>query len=156
MKSILFDFKTAQESWFEQASQLYVKKIKHFTDFEIQSLKSPKVGRDEVTQKQNAEAAELLKKINQDDLVVLFDEKGKSYSTMEFVEVINKSEMSGKKRLVYIIGGAFGVSDEIKKMAAIKIALSGLVMNHLVAEVVALEQIYRAYTIKNRIPYHNT
>ena len=70
-------------------------------------------------------------------------------------EQLEKATTSGKKRIVFIIGGAFGVSDEIKKQAHLKVGLSAMVMNHLVAETVALEQIYRSLTILNRIPYHN-
>ena len=156
MKSVLFNFKTTKEEWFEEAVLQYSKKICFFTDFEIQSLKTMKHGRDEAELKKKFEASELLKKIDQNDFVILFDEIGKSIKSEEFAEKITKCEESGKKRIVYIIGGAFGVTDEVKQRAQIKISLSSMVMNHLVAETVLLEQIYRAYTIKNRIPYHNT
>lgn len=155
MKSVLFDFKSTKEEWFEQAVLQYSKKICHFVEFEIQSLKSMKYGREEADLKKKFEASELFKKIDQNDFVVLFDEIGKSIKSEEFAEQITKCEESGKKRIVYIIGGVFGVTDEVKQRAQIKISLSSLVMNHLVAETVLLEQIYRAYTIKNRIPYHN-
>lgn len=155
MKSVLFDFKTAKEEWFEQAVFQYSKKISHYTEFEVQSLKTMKHGRDEAELKKKFEASELFKKIDYQDFVILFDETGKTFKSEDFADLITKGEESGKKRIVYIIGGAFGVTDEVKQRAQVKISLSSMVMNHLVAETVVLEQIYRAYTIKNRIPYHN-
>lgn len=155
MKSVLFDFKTSKEEWFEKALQQYSKKISYYSDFSVVTLKTLKLDRDEADRKKNHEEAELLKKISQDDFVILFDEKGKSLTSESFADQLIRCETSGKKRICYIIGGAFGVTEAIKKRADLKLSLSGFVMNHLVAETVVLEQIYRAYTIKNRIPYHN-
>jgi 23S rRNA (pseudouridine1915-N3)-methyltransferase len=155
MKSVLFDFRTAKEEWFETAAQQYSKKISNFTEFEIVNLKTIKQGRDEAELKKKFEASELVKRLNQDDFIILFDESGKNFASEEFSERITKIEDSGKKRIVYVIGGAYGVTDEIKVRAHLKLSLSSFIMNHLVAETVVLEQIYRAYTIKNRIPYHN-
>ncbi len=155
MKSVLFDFKTAKEEWFESAALHYSKKISNYTDFEIVSLKTLKQGRDEALLKKKFEASELVKRLTQDDFIILFDEEGKNFTSEEFAERITKIEDGGKKRIVYIVGGAFGVTDEIKERAHLKLSLSSFIMNHLVAETVVLEQVYRAYTIKNRIPYHN-
>ena len=74
---------------------------------------------------------------------------------MEFSALINSAQESGKKRGVLIVGGAFGVSEEIKKKSIKMVCLSDMTMNHLVAEIMLLEQMYRALTIINRIPYHN-
>ena len=154
MKSVLFDFKTSKEPWFETVSQLYLK-INGFWNFEITTLKTLKQGRDDAASKKSFEEAELLKKISNDDFIILFDETGRSLSSIQFSEQLEKATISGKKRIVFIIGGAFGVGDEIKNKAHLKVGLSAMVMNHLVAETVALEQIYRSLTILNRIPYHN-
>lgn len=155
MKSVLLDFKTSKEEWFEKALQQYTKKISYYCDFEVMTLKTLKQGRDELERKKIFEEQELLKKISFDDYVILFDEKGKTLTSEAFADQITKCETSGKKRICYIIGGAYGVTEAIKKRADLKISLSSFVMNHLVAETMVLEQIYRAYTIKNRIPYHN-
>jgi 23S rRNA (pseudouridine1915-N3)-methyltransferase len=155
MKSVLFDYKTTKEEWFEQAVLQYLKKISHYAEFEIQSLKTMKHGRDEAALKKQYEESELFKKLTPDDYVILFDEIGKPFTSEEFADQISKAETSGKKRIVYVVGGAYGVTDDIKQRSHVKVSLSSMVMNHLVAETVVLEQIYRAYTIKNRIPYHN-
>lgn len=155
MKAILYDFKTAKEEWFNLAVATYVKKINPFINIEIVSLKSAKTDRDEAVYKKKLESEELLKKISNDDYVILFDETGKDFDSLQFAKQTEIALSTGKKRLVFVIGGAFGVSDEVKARAQIKVSLSKMVLNHLVAEVVALEQIYRAFTIIKRIPYHN-
>jgi 23S rRNA (pseudouridine1915-N3)-methyltransferase len=156
MKWTLFDFKTAKEPWFEEALVLYVKKIKPYAYFEVQHLKTVKIDRDEAAGKKKFEEKVLKEKITNDDYVILLDEKGKKLDSIGFSKLIDKAANSGKKRGVLIIGGAFGVSDEVKKMSHQMICLSDMTMNHLVAEVVLLEQFYRAQTILNRIPYHNS
>lgn len=155
MKAVLYDFKTAKEEWFDLVVNAYTKKINPFMPFEVISLKSAKTERDDAQSKKVQESKDILKKMTNDDYVVLFDEKGKGLNSLQFSKQIEAAQMSGKKRLVFIVGGAYGVSDEIKSRAQIKVSLSNLVMNHLVAETVALEQIYRAFTIIKRIPYHN-
>lgn len=155
MKWVLFDFKTAKEPWFEELSALYEKKIKPYSSFEIQHLKTTKHDRDEAELKKKFEEKVLLEKLSSDDFVILLDEKGKKLDSILFAQAIQKANESGKKRGVLIIGGAFGVSETIKKRTQLMICLSDLTMNHLVAEAMLLEQFYRAQTILNRIPYHN-
>lgn len=155
MKWALYDFKTAKEPWFDEAEQVYQKKIKPYAAFEVVHLKTLKADRDEAEIKKNFEAKVLSEKLSSDDFIILLDEKGKKMDSIQFSHLINTVNESGKKRGVLIIGGAFGVSDEIKKRSQKMICLSDMTMNHLVAEVVLLEQFYRALTILNRIPYHN-
>ncbi len=155
MKLILFDFRTAKQPWFDAVSELYIKKISAFCEFEIISLKTQKQGRDDSLVKIKFEESELLKKIKTDDFVILFDEMGSDLTSIQFSQHIEKAATSGKKRIVFVVGGAYGVTENIKQRAQLKISLSKMVLNHLIAEAVVLEQIYRALTIQNRIPYHN-
>lgn len=155
MKWTVYDFKTAKESWYDEAEELYLKKIKPFATFEVIHLKTMKADRDEAELKRKYEEKTILEKIGKDDFVVLLDEKGKKMNSVEFSNFIRQVNESGKKRGVFLIGGAFGVTDEIKKYAARQICLSDMTMNHLVAEVMLLEQFYRAQTILKGIPYHN-
>lgn len=155
MKWVLYDFKTAKEPWFEDAEQVYLKKIKPYAALEIVHLKTLKADREESELKKNFESKALLEKLTSDDFIILLDEKGKKYNSMDFSKLIVSSQESAKKRGVFIIGGAFGVSEAIKNRSQKTICLSDMTMNHLVAEVMLLEQFYRALTIINRIPYHN-
>lgn len=155
MKWILYDFKTAKEPWFEQAKEIYLKKIKPFATFEIHSLKTVSRDRDESEIKKKFEEKQLIEKISKDDYIILFDENGKKLDSIQFSKLIEQAMHSGKKRGVFVIGGAYGVSENVKTLSQQKICLSNMTMNHVVAETVFLEQFYRAHTILNRIPYHN-
>ena len=155
MKWSLFDFKTAREPWFDEAEQVYLKKIKPYAALEVSHLKTLKADRNEAALKKNFECKLLLEKLTSDDYIILLDENGKKYGSIDFSALINSVHESGKKRGVFIIGGAFGVTEEIKKKSHKMVCLSEMTMNHLVAEIMLLEQFYRALTILNRIPYHN-
>lgn len=155
MKWVLYDFKTSKEAWHEEAEKLYIKKIKPFVDFEVQHLKTIQADRDESAIKLRHEEKIILDKLTKDDFVILLDEKGKKLDSLQFAQQIQKINQSGKKRGVLIIGGAFGVTENIKKRSDFLINLSEFTMNHLVAEVVIFEQFYRAWTITKNIPYHN-
>jgi 23S rRNA (pseudouridine1915-N3)-methyltransferase len=151
----LIHLSTAKEPWAELVCDLYSKKISHFTPFEMVHLKPKKLSRDSDQQKQQLESETILKYLTSDDFVILFDERGKALPSKDFAKTIDRAQQSGKKRIVFIIGGAYGVSDQIRKQAQAVVSLSPMVMNHLVAQTVALEQIYRAFTILKNIPYHN-
>lgn len=155
MKWALYDFKTAKEAWYEEAERVYQKKINPYAAFEIIHLKTMKADRSEAVLKKNYESKALNEKLSADDYIILFDESGKKINSLDFSKLISVASESGKKRGVFIIGGAYGVNDDIKKRAIKTLSLSEMTMNHLVAELVLLEQFYRGLTIINRIPYHN-
>lgn len=155
MKVVLLNLATAKEAWADEAFGLYVKKIQHFFPFEIVSLKPKKSAREEAAVKKAEETQLILNWLQKDDFVFLFDERGKSYDSIQFSKKIESTLTSGKKRIVFVIGGAFGVGEEIRQRAEQVVTLSPMVMNHLVAQTMALEQIYRAFTIMKGIPYHN-
>ncbi len=155
MKHVVLDFKTSKQEWFDEFETIYAEKINHFCDFEVIHLKTVSVDREQADEKIQFEEKALLKKITSDDFVILCDERGKKFDSLQFSEQHRKAQESGKKRIVFIIGGAYGVSGNIRAKAQLSISLSTMVMNHLVAESVLLEQIYRSFTIQNRIPYHN-
>lgn len=146
---------TAKEAWADEVNELYRKKISFFTPFEVLSLKPKKSARDDADYKRSEEAALILKSLSKDDFVVLLDERGSSLDSLQFAKKIETVLGSSKKRAVFIIGGAFGVTEEVRLRADLKVSLSPMVMNHLMAQAMLLEQIYRAFTIIKKIPYHN-
>ncbi len=155
MKFVLVHLSTAKEDWCERAIDHYFKKISHFVEFEVVPLKPKKASRADASVKVREEAETILQYLKPEDELVLFDEHGKSLSSEKFAGEIRRLHDSGKKRVVFLIGGAFGVDDEIKRRARLQLSLAPFVMNHLVAQVVALEQIYRSFTIIKGLPYHN-
>jgi 23S rRNA (pseudouridine1915-N3)-methyltransferase len=145
-----------KENWLALAQQIYEKKLNHFIKFEVVAIKPYREAREKVEEKIEREAERLLKKIDDKDYVILCDVGGKSITSLEFSQKILKlQEHFSSRRLTFIIGGAYGVSAEIQKRANEKISLSKMTMNHHVAQLFLLEQIYRAFTILKGIPYHN-
>ena len=155
MKFVLLHLSTAQEDWCDEAVAFYTKKLKHFVDFEVVALKPKKASRGAQATKKTEEAETLLAYLKDGDLLVLFDERGKNLTSEKFSDQVRQLHDSGKRRVIFLIGGAYGVEDSVKKRAQVLVALAPFVMNHLIAKVVALEQIYRAFTIMKGLPYHN-
>lgn len=155
MKCVLLTVPSAKEDWSDQVESFYLKKINHFIKFEIVKVKSKKNDRNSADLKIAADSNSILEQLSGDDYVILFDEKGEAIDSIKFSQRINQALCTSKKRLVFIIGGAFGVNEDVSKRVNLKISLSNMVFNHLVAETVALEQIYRGFTIIKNIPYHN-
>lgn len=156
MKIKFLIFETKTPGWVEEARSEYAAKIGGFMPFEISILKSPSADRDQADVKRKREGEMLLKQLDERDMLVLFDEAGKLAKTSEdFARELGRAVESGKQRLVFCIGGAYGFSDEVKKRAQMKWSLSPLTMNHWIAQLMALEQIYRGFTILKGIPYHN-
>jgi 23S rRNA (pseudouridine1915-N3)-methyltransferase len=156
MKFILLNAASAHEQWCDQATSQYIEKIKHFIPIELVTLKTKKIARDSAEEKIKAEGKAILAAIQTEDLLVLFDEKGKNLNSIEFSKQMEKIFSSGKKKCIFLVGGAYGVSEEVKKRASLQLSLAPFVMNHLVAQVVCLEQIYRSLTIMRNLPYHNS
>lgn len=155
MKFVLYNLATAKEDWAVEATEMYKKKISFFMPLEIQTLKAKKSAREDSEFKKNEESELILKNLSADDYVVLFDERGSVLDSIAFSKKIENILLTSKKRCVFIIGGAFGVNEDVRKRADFKVSLSPMVMNHLLAQIVSLEQIYRAFTIIKKIPYHN-
>lgn len=156
MKLRFLIFESKAPGWVQDARAEYVNKISPFLPMEFKSLKSPAADRDQAEVKRRLEGQRFLEEFDERDLVVLFDEHGKSVrSSEEFAEQLRRVTESGKQRIVFCVGGAYGFSDEVKKRADAKWSLSTLTMNHWLAQIAALEQIYRGFTILRGLPYHN-
>jgi 23S rRNA (pseudouridine1915-N3)-methyltransferase len=147
---------TKAPEWVNSARAEYVAKLKPFVNFEFKPLKSPHVDRDSAAVKQKLEAELILKELSDKDMLILFDEKGKLAKTSEdFSVILARVLESGKANVIMCIGGPYGFSEEVRKRAQMQWSLSPLTMNHWIASLMALEQIYRGFTILKGIPYHN-
>lgn len=155
MKIVLLHLSTAHEKWADEASQIYLKKISAFIPATEEALKPRKASRDDADHKRKIESEQIIEFLKPDDHVVLFDERGSVFTSREFAKKLEQDLTRSKKRMVFIIGGAYGVGEEVRKRADRVLNLSSLTMNHLLAKTVALEQIYRSFTILKNLPYHN-
>lgn len=157
LKIVLMTFVSTKEAWFEEFLAVYEKKINPLMAFDYIGLKTPKLERGDASQKKKGEAELLLKQIKKDDLVVLLDEKGRALSSLQWAGWLEKEAFLGSyKRLVFIIGGAFGVDESVRAKARFTFQMGPWTFNHLVAQSVLMEQIYRSLTIIKGLPYHNS
>ena len=136
--------------------QDYLKRLKFYikTDFiiipDIKNRKSLSID-----QQKNAEGELLLKHFNTSDYIVLLDEKGKQYSSVQFSAFLSKKMVSGLKNLVFIIGGPYGFSDEVYQKSQAQMSLSKMTFSHQMVRLFFVEQVYRAFTIIRNEPYHH-
>ena len=98
----------------------------------------------------------LLSKLNSEDKVILLDETGTELNSVEHADALHKHLNKATKQLVFVIGGAYGVSDELKKRADFVWSLSPLVFPHQLVRLILVEQLYRAFTILAGEKYHHT
>jgi 23S rRNA (pseudouridine1915-N3)-methyltransferase len=97
----------------------------------------------------------ILSKLQNTDQLVLLDDKGKHYNSVEFSEYLQKKMNAGIKQLVFVIGGPYGFSDGVYKKANEKISLSKMTFSHQMIRLFIIEQLYRGFTILKNEPYHH-
>lgn len=107
------------------------------------------------SQQKQVEGIEILKRIGKGDTIILLDEKGKMYTSIEFSEFIQKKLNSGIKTLIFVIGGPYGFSKEVYTRANGKVSLSSMTFSHQMVRLLFIEQLYRAFTILRNEPYHH-
>jgi 23S rRNA (pseudouridine1915-N3)-methyltransferase len=130
----------------------YLKRIERFIPYDLNELKE--YSGDVAERARLIEGEKILSAVGRDDFVILLDERGREFSSIEFADFINAKQENGIKRLAFIIGGFTGVSDAVKEQVDVQIALSKMTLTHEMARVVLTEQIYRAFTLIAGLPYH--
>lgn len=134
----------------------YSKRINFYCKFSITTLPDVKNTKNlTVNQQRTAEGEALMRQLNDSDYVVLLDEKGEEYRSMEFAQWLQKRMNSGVRRLVIIIGGPYGFSEEVYARSNSKVSLSKMTFSHQIVRAIFAEQIYRAFTILKNEPYHH-
>ena len=133
----------------------YINRLKHYVQLErieIPDIKNAK----KLTFQQviDAEGKEILTKAG-NDKIYLLDERGKTFSSVSFSQFIQQQFNLGGKAIVFVIGGAYGFSDDVYAKASGKISLSTMTFSHQMIRMIFFEQLYRAMTILNNEPYHH-
>lgn len=140
--------------WADEAVDDYARRLRRYDGLVERSVK-PETFRGDVEAVRAKEGERLLAAVKPRDHLVVLDERGDEPTTDDFVQLVRDCRLHGTSRLVFAIGGAYGHAPETRRAAARVMRLSGLVLNHEVARVVLVEQIYRAYAILNGVPYHH-
>jgi 23S rRNA (pseudouridine1915-N3)-methyltransferase len=134
----------------------YEDRLKHYCKFE--ELLIPQIKNGGKLSNKDLKIKEgklILKYIDSVDQVVVLDEKGKSFSSIDFSNFLNKKLLTSAKCLVFVIGGAFGFSEEVYKRANSKLSLSKMTFSHQMIRLIFKEQLYRAFTILKGEKYHH-
>lgn len=138
--------------YIQQGIEDYAKRLKRWIDFEITVIKDSKLQEVERIKKQEAEY--LYEKIDDQDFVILLDERGRHFSSLEFAKKIEEFQERNKK-IVFVIGGAYGFDNSIYDRANVQLSFSDMTFSHQIIRLMFMEQLYRAYTIIQGLPYHH-
>lgn len=134
----------------------YQKRLGFYSKFELIVIPDIKNAKNLTENQQKEKEGELiLKQLDSSDELILLDEKGKGFRSVEFADLLQKKMNSGIKQLVFVVGGPYGFSDEVYKKANAKISLSKMTFSHQMVRLFMVEQLYRAFTILKNEPYHH-
>ncbi|POY35029.1 23S rRNA (pseudouridine(1915)-N(3))-methyltransferase RlmH [Solitalea longa] len=156
MKITLIQLGKTEDSYITDGVDKYEKRLKHYINFSTITIPALKNTKNLTVDEQKKKEAELLfKHLNATDQVVLLDEKGKEFSSVQFSAHINKNMNRAVQNLVFIIGGPYGFDPKVYERANEKISLSKMTFSHQMVRLFFVEQLYRAFTILKGEPYHH-
>ena len=156
MKFTLLVIGRTVEKHYITAINDYVERTKHFISFDMEVIPELKNTKNlSVEQQKEKEGELILKALQPGDAVVLLDEHGKEFRSIEFADWIKRKMHTVNKRLVFIIGGPYGFAPKVYDTARETISLSKMTFSHQMIRLIFVEQLYRAMTILNNGPYHH-
>lgn len=142
--------------WIQKGIELFESRLNRYIKYNSIIIPDVKNSRNPTKEIQKeTEGNAILSQLSATDIVVLMDEKGKEYTSREFSDWIQRQMNSGRKRLLIIIGGPYGFSEQVYSRADTKIALSKMTFTHEMAKLILTEQLYRGMTILRGEPYHH-
>ena len=156
MKITLLTVGKTDKDWVKQGIDIYASRMKHYFPFSIVEIPELK-NASSLSQEQikTKEGELILKNIKPTDDVILLDERGREFSSMEFAKVLQDKISYTGKDIVFIIGGAYGFSEVVRQRSNSKISLSRMTFSHQMVRAIFVEQLYRAFTIMKGEPYHH-
>lgn len=140
----------------EEGIEEYTRRLKHYIPFSIKALPDIRnASKLSETKQKEAEGEKILASLTNSDYVVLLDEHGKEYTSVEFSSFIEKQMIGGRRKVVFVVGGPYGFSQEVYNRADSLLSLSKMTFNHEMVRLFFVEQIYRGMTILRGEPYHH-
>ena len=156
MKIVLLTVGKTDVSWVKSGLDVYASRLKHYIPFDISEIPELKnasaLSKDQIKRK---EGELILKNLKPSDDVILLDEHGKEYRSLEFAQELEKKLSRGGKDVIFVIGGAYGFSEAVYERADGKLSLSKMTYSHQLVRTIFAEQLYRAFTIMKGEPYHH-
>ncbi len=155
MKVEIWALGKTTEPYLETGTGIFEKRLKNYLPFAFTLLPNAKIKTTDGAVLKQEEAKIVLSKLVPDDFLVLLDEKGQQFSSVELARWMEQRLASSQRRLIFLIGGAFGFAPEVYGRANSQLSLSRLTFSHQMVRLFMLEQLYRAMTILRNEPYHN-
>jgi 23S rRNA (pseudouridine1915-N3)-methyltransferase len=156
MKFVLINIGKTIDIHLSSLQEQYQNRLKHYLSFEVVNIPELKNTKNLSASEQAAKESELiLKKLEVGDNVILLDERGTEFSSIEFADFLSKKMHLSNKRIVFVTGGAYGFSEELYRRANDMVSLSRMTFSHQMVRLIFVEQLYRAMTILKGEPYHH-
>lgn len=156
MKIILLTVGKTDIGWVAEGLSSYVSRLRHYVPFEMLEIPELKnvssLTRDQIKLR---EGELILKNVRPSDNVILLDERGKEYRSVEFARKLGEVMARGGRDMVFVIGGAYGFSQQVYERSDSMLSLSRMTFSHQMVRAVFVEQLYRAFTILKGEPYHH-
>lgn len=156
MKITLLCIGKTDDKYIQEGLDKYLKRLKYYISFNFVVIPDVKNAKNLSEAQQKEKEAELFfKYVAANDQVILLDERGKEYRSVEFADFLEKKMVSSVQHLVFLIGGPYGFADAVKARANGSLSLSKMTFSHQMIRLFFVEQIYRAFTIMKGEPYHH-
>lgn len=156
MKILLIVVGKTDQKWLIDGIGQYAERLTHFAQFEMQVIPDIKNTKNMDFQTQKVrEGEQILKLLLPSDDVYLLDDKGREMSSPEMASWLEKRMSQSTKRLVFIIGGPYGFSQDVYSRVPGRLSLSKMTFSHQMVRLIFVEQLYRAFSILNNLPYHH-
>lgn len=156
MKICLLCIGKTDEEFVKLGIENYTKRLKHYINFELIVIPDIRNAKNISQEQQKVKEGELLlKQLSRNDVVILLDERGKEFRSIDFSRFLEQKMIASVHRLVFIIGGPYGFSSEVYQRANQQLSLSKMTFSHQMIRLFFIEQVYRAFTIMRGEPYHH-
>ena len=156
MKVEIWSLGNPSEKYLQEGEAHYIKRLQNFGEVSLEIIRTSKIKSTNPNQIKKKESELIQNKLRKSKaLLIILDEKGKQMTSAKFAAFFHHTSTFENRHLIFLIGGAFGFDESIYQMAHAKIALSQLTFPHQLVRILMLEQLYRAFSIINRLPYHH-
>ena len=156
MNCVLLTVGKTDVKWVKEGLDVYTSRIGHYVPFRVTEIPELKkvsaLSRQQIKEK---EGELLLRQVSPSDTLILLDENGREFRSVEFASYLEKMLAGGGRNLVFAVGGAYGFSEAVYKRAQDKLSLSRMTFPHVLTRLIFAEQLYRAMTILKGEPYHH-
>ncbi len=154
MEIVLFSIGKTNKMYAQEMILEYKKRLNKYTKFVVNEIRLSSKKINSKSELLKRESNLFLNHITDKDYVILLDENGTNYTSINFAQKVEKLRIL-HKRIIFLIGGVYGFSEILHKKSNEKMSLSRMTFSHQMAKIFFIEQLYRAFTILNHHPYHN-